>query len=255
MIITVLVIGLCGLSPAVSHRATEDTEILVIDLSKRLSDNPYQQEYEQMLYPTVRIKTPTSTGSGVIFTAEDAKDAKDTIYILTAAHVVGEQSEVTVEVFYPNLCPTGGSSSALSAFVVMTDTNKDLALLRALCASAVNSSQLAPESYTPYLFTPVWAVGCSLGLTPRPSQGIITYISDFSVLSGSYWEISSPILPGNSGGPVYAIVPSDDGNASTYAVIGIAVWVHTYKNQIVTTMAGIVPIQDIYTFLESVPTE
>ena len=214
----------------------ENTEILVIDLSKQPPQNPYQQEYERMLYPTVRIRAGNSTGSGIIFHRRDAEDAKDTIYILTASHVVGNNSEVTIELFYPD-------NIELEATVIITDTIKDLALLRALCASAVKyQAKLAPEDYKPYLFSPVWAVGCSLGLVPRPSQGIITYISDFSALSGSYWEVSSPILPGNSGGPVF--------DARTYEVIGIAVWVHTYKNQLVTTMAGVVPINEIYEFLE-----
>ncbi|MFA5795453.1 MAG: trypsin-like serine protease, partial [Candidatus Brocadiia bacterium] len=68
-----------------------------------------------------------------------------------------------------------------------------------------------------------------------------------SIIEPDYWEISAPILPGNSGGPVF--------DARTYEVVGISVWVHTCKEQLVTTMAGIVPIQKIYDFLESVSQE
>jgi len=89
-----------------------------------------------------------------------------------------------------------------------------------------------PKDYKPYIFTPVYTIGCSLGLNPRPSQGII------SVIGTDNWEVTSPILPGNSGGPVY--------DAKTYQVIGIAVWVKVYDRQLVTTMAGIVPINEIY---------
>ncbi|MFH1226682.1 MAG: S1C family serine protease, partial [Planctomycetota bacterium] len=125
---------------------------------------------------------------------------------------------------------------AIEATVLVTDTIKDLALIKPskkLSYSAI----LAPKDYTPYLFSPVYAVGCSLGLKVRPSYGIISVIED------SYWGISAPILPGNSGGPVY--------DSKTFEVIGIAVWVNVHNGQLITTMAGIVPIQTIYEFLNS----
>lgn len=224
-IILILMIVLM-MGPDFHHKDTEDTkntEVLVIDLSKKLPENPYQEEYQRMLYPTVRIKAGLSTGSGVLI--DD--------YIITAAHVVGDNSEVTVELFTTE----NTKGTKIEAIVVITDTRKDLALIKP-AGLIPYSAHLAPRNYTPYLFTPVWAVGCSLGLPPRPSFG---YLCDLGVSAVNNWEISAPILPGNSGGPVY--------DAKTYEVIGIAVWVHTYKNQIITTMAGIVPINQIYEFL------
>ncbi|MFH1228699.1 MAG: serine protease [Planctomycetota bacterium] len=201
------------------------TETLVIDLTKILPDNPYYQEYERMLYTTVRISTGLGTGSGVVIDG----------YIITAAHVVDNESAVTVELFFPEYIK-------LDATVLVTDTVKDLALIKLATnaheSTQIYSAKLAPKDYTPYLFSPVYAVGCSLGLKVRPSYGII------SVIDTNFWEVSSPILPGNSGGPVF--------NARTYEVIGISVWVHICNGQLVTTMAGIVPIQKIYEFLESV---
>ena len=221
-------ISLLLLGATLTTENTEPTEILVIDLSKRLPENPYQEEYERMLYPTVRIKAGFSTGSGVVIDK----------YIITAAHVVGNQSEVTVEFFHRR----DAENAEISAIVVITDTIKDLALLKPSRPLPYKAT-LAPADYRPYIFTPVYSVGCSLGLVPRPSQGIITVIHRRDAENAeNYWEVSSPILPGNSGGPVY------DGK--TFEVIGIAVWVHTYKNQIVTTMAGVVPINEIYKFLE-----
>jgi S1-C subfamily serine protease len=205
----------------------KETETAIV-LGKA-SYTPYQDEYEKMLYPTVRISSPAGTGSGVIFNHKDTKDTKNTIYILTACHVVDKQSVVNVELY---------DSTVITASVVITDTTKDLALLCALCDSVVKtySAKLAPKDYTPYIFTPIYTVGCSLGLLPRPSNGIIT------VVDKDHWEVSSPVLPGNSGGPVF------DGR--TYEVIGIAVWVKVYQYQLVTTMAGIVPINQIYEFLQ-----
>ena len=202
----------------------EETEILIVanpgNPLNPVVRNPYQEEYERMLYPTVRISSPGGVGSGVVISSTQ-------IYILTAAHVVEDESVVDVELY---------DLTVITATVVITDTIKDLALLKPTGLMSY-SAQLAPRNYTPYIFTPVYSVGCSLGLTPRPSQGII------SVIEPDHWEVSSPILPGNSGGPVY------DGR--TYEVIGIAVWVKIYNGQLVTTMAGIVPINQIYQFLDS----
>src|SRR3989339_1074475 len=208
------------------HRDTENTEIeIVIVKAPEKPRHPFQTEYEEMLYPAVRITAGFSTGTGVAI--DD--------YILTAAHVVGDESTVEIETTNEH------GLTRINASVVITDTTRDLALLKPQIntdsTDKIYMAHLARRDYTPYIFTPVYAVGCSLGLNPRPSAGNITAINNDS------WEVSSPILPGNSGGPVY--------NARTYEVIGIAVWVKVYDGQLITTMAGIVPINQIYEFLQN----
>ena len=218
------------------HRDTESTEmeIVIVKAPSKEPRNPYQEEYEQMLYPTVRISAGFSTGSGVIIPLSPPLSKGETggFYILTAAHVVSDQNIVDIE-FY--------NSEIITGTVVITDTINDLALIRIThdAQRTTYFARLAPENYQAYLFTPVWAVGCSLGLKPRPSFGHLSALCD---LCGENWEISAPILPGNSGGPVY--------DAKTYEVIGIAVWVKVYDGQLITTMAGIVPINQIHEFLE-----
>ncbi|MBI4834417.1 MAG: trypsin-like peptidase domain-containing protein [Planctomycetes bacterium] len=221
-------------------------------------NNPYQREYDEMLYPTVRITTANGIGSGVVIqssivsldpeglgtsgqklnsskeTREQLNNSTVELFVLTAAHVVGKYAEVSITFYdYSNTTFT-----TITASVVLTDTNKDLALL-SLKADNYNlkTAALADRDYRYYLFAPVYVVGCSLGLNPRPSSGIISAINFDSV------EITAPVLPGNSGGPVYT--------ADTHELIGIAVWVRLCGNQLVTTMAGIVPIQTIYEFLDS----
>jgi len=207
----------------------EDIEIVIVKAPGQ-PRHPYQDEYERMLYPTVRISSPAGTGTGVIITTEDTENTEH-IYILTAAHVVEDESTVDIELY---------DSTNITATIVITDTIRDLAILKPqitqINTDKIYTARLAPESYTAYLFTPIYTVGCSLGLLPRPSNGIITAINTDS------WEVSSPILPGNSGGPVF------DGR--TYEVIGIAVWVKTYQGQLITTMAGLVPVNQIYEFLQ-----
>ncbi|MBI5778903.1 MAG: trypsin-like peptidase domain-containing protein [Planctomycetes bacterium] len=219
MIKRLVVYGLLAIALALSvergaYRVDDTTEIVIVKAPDK-NRNPYQTEYEKLLYPAVKISAGWSTGTGVAI--DD--------YILTAAHVVEDESTVTIET----------NDRVLTATVVITDTLKDLALLRP-SQSLTYKARLAQKDYTAYVFTPVYVVGCSLGLNPRPSNGII------SVVESDHWEMTAPVLPGNSGGPVY--------DAQTYEVIGIAVWVKVYNGQLVTTMAGVVPIGEIYKFLE-----
>jgi len=221
--IMILVLGIVGFLMCDAGYEPQISQIAQI--------NPYQKEYEQMLYPTVRITAGMSTGSGVIIETTDSTD-KTQISIITAAHVVDNQNTVNIELY---------DSRVISASVVITDTVKDLALIRVETTDShrltqIYTAKLANKNYTPYLFSPVWAVGCSLGLPPRPSYG---HLCAFAV---NNWEISAPILPGNSGGGVFT--------TNTHELIGIAVWVRVYQGQLVTTMAGIVPINEIYQFLD-----
>ena len=221
----ILVIG-CEI-PDAGYQIPEE----IVIVRAPIKQHPYQTEYERMLYPTVRITAGWSTGSGVVISVERGAYSVEGITILTAAHVVEDQSTVDIELY---------DLTVITATVVITDTIRDLAILKPqitqINTDKIYKAHLAPESYQAYLFTPIYTVGCSLGLLPRPSNGIITAINTDS------WEVSSPILPGNSGGPVF------DGR--TYEVIGIAVWVKTYQGQLITTMAGLVPVNQIYEFLQ-----
>jgi len=253
IMILVLVGIMLGFTAETQSIPREETLIEIVKAGK--PRHPYQDEYERMLYPTVRITAGYSTGSGVVIATTDAHSAPvgarghaslssqiTQIYILTACHVVEDESTVNIELY---------DSVIITGTVVITDTVKDLALIRVATTDShrlpqIYTGKLADKNYTPYLFSPVWAVGCSLGLKPRPSYGHITSIEDSTLnapRSTPHWEVSCPILPGNSGGPVY--------DARTYEVIGIAVWVKVYNGQLVTTMAGVVPIGEIHKFLDN----
>lgn len=227
-IIIIIVLGILAIwfTALVTRPAELPSDVRIIRVLPT-ADNPYEKEYNELLKPTVKVTTGFGTGSGVIINSEG--------YVLTAAHVVGKESSVIIHVYdYYKW-----TEELLPASVVITDTTRDLALIKITASSRPLSDcgRLAPKDYKPYLFTPVYVVGCSLGLAPRPSEGMITAINIDS------WEISAPILPGNSGGPVF--------DKRTHELIGIAVWVRLYGNQLITTMAGIVPINQIYDFLDS----
>lgn len=203
--------------------------------------------YQEVLMPVVKVRANGGIGSGVIIATTDYTDKHrpacqsgaagrlTQVYILTAAHVVGDESTVAVYIYDYEIPVV----TIELARVVSTDTYKDLALLRYTSRQRYKQVRLAPRDYQPYLFTEVYAVGCSLGLNPRPLEGIITSIGI------NKWEISAPVLPGNSGGGVFL--------KDTHELIGITVWVRTYYGQLVTTMAGVIPIHEIYEFLKKTP--
>lgn len=199
---------------------------------------PYRSLYQEVLSPVVKVQSLANTGSGVVISTETGKT-----YLLTAAHLVLDARTVQVYLYkYQYELPV---ITLESASVVITDTDKDLALLEIKHSRLLTypSARLVSKDYTPYLFTEVYAVGCSLGLNPRPSEGIITAIS--SEIINPSWEISAPILPGNSGGGVFL--------KDTHELIGITVWIRASYGQLVPTMAGIVPINQIYEFLKTTP--
>ncbi|MBI4834893.1 MAG: trypsin-like peptidase domain-containing protein [Planctomycetes bacterium] len=248
-ILLIIILGILGIGLTVW--ATKPAELppdVIIIRPLSTKDNPYQREYDEMLKPAVMITTLSGRGTGVIIPGslvhqstgslanEQLNNSTVELYVLTAAHVVGNYAKVEVT-FYDY---SHEGTKSLSASVVITDTVKDLALLSLKTDNYnLKTAALANRDYKYYLFAPVYVVGCSLGLNPRPSSGIVSAISFDSV------EITAPILPGNSGGPVYT--------ADTHELIGIAVWVRLCGNQLVTTMAGIVPISEIYDFLDSAP--
>ena len=67
----VMVIGLLGLSPLSGPRDVKDIEVVIVD--GKAPQHPFQYEYEQMLYPTVRITSSSGTGSGVIISHRDRR--------------------------------------------------------------------------------------------------------------------------------------------------------------------------------------
>ena len=118
--------------------------------------------------------------------------------------------------------------------VVATDEVNDLVLLKvkALTAPALNFG----DSESLAVGDPVYAVGNPRGLEGTFSQGIVSSIRKLD--SGSLLQITAPISPGSSGGPILD---------STGKVIGVAV--ATYKGGQNLNFA--IPVNSLRTLLKS----
>ncbi|MBI4834523.1 MAG: hypothetical protein HY811_06870 [Planctomycetes bacterium] len=133
----IIILGILGIG--LTAWATKPPELppdVIIIRPLSTKDNPYQWEYDEMLSPTVRITTANGIGSGVVIqssivskfnsskeTLEQLNNSTVELYVLTAAHVVGNYAKVDVT-FYDY---SHEGTKTLSASVVITDTLKDLA--------------------------------------------------------------------------------------------------------------------------------
>ena len=128
--------------------------------------------------------------------------------IATNSHVIDDAKEIEVE-FVRN-----GLKEKYPAIVLRTDNNNDLAILK------IETNEFMPLKVLPYNFkiesldigTEVFSLGYPMALFPMGSDIKYTNgsISSKTGLHGSIstYQISVPIQPGNSGGPLF----DADGN-------------------------------------------
>ncbi|HJV46857.1 MAG TPA: trypsin-like peptidase domain-containing protein [Bacillota bacterium] len=134
----------------------------------------------------VMIEVPTSDG-----TALGTGFFVDPTHILTAAHVIGDGNEASIE---------KSNGTRYKASVVKMDQDKDLALLK-VDPSEAGKPILFASSYT--VGQTVIAIGNPEGLSYSVSRGIVSN-TDRVLNEGSvpFIQFDSLISPGNSGGPL-----------------------------------------------------
>lgn len=140
-----------------------------------------------LAYVAVTTKNGESIGSGFVF------DNKGDI--VTNAHVVAGSQGIQVKL---------QGNSGHEAKVIGIDASHDIAELR---VTAYAHKTPLPISTTPaQLGLSVIALGNPLGLKDTVTSGIISGMNrDFSIGTTNYnnmYQISAPIAPGNSGGPL-----------------------------------------------------
>lgn len=185
--------------------------------------------HEKFLYPVTRVVAVTSgkgaMGSGTcVYSQPDVKGStRYESYILTNAHVIAglinieekwnsnagrnlkveTRAEGAVE-FYQreNLSRVTGEVSR-RAEVVAWDEQRDLALmkLRSILPVEYVAPIITPQDFEERVFitSPVYAVGCGMGIQPVLTGGHITGF-DFQIDNFPYTLSSAPTIFGNSGG-------------------------------------------------------
>jgi S1-C subfamily serine protease len=130
-------------------------------------------------------RDPKGSGTGVIVSNNGL--------ILTAAHVVGQSTDVKVAT----------QRGLRAARVVKLDTANDLALLK--CEGSFQAAQVKSSSGIK-LGQSVFTIGFPninfQGFSPKMTKGEISSLSGLQD-DPRHWQISVPVQPGNSGGPLF----------------------------------------------------
>jgi putative serine protease PepD len=138
----------------------------------------------------VRTGSGGASGSGFVF--------DDRGHIVTNNHVVAAGGGGTVSV-------VGSDGRRLSAEVVGTDPESDIAVLRVTPSAALRPLELADPNGT-RVGEPVLAVGSPLGLSGTVTAGIVSALDRQVRLGGTVRQTAvqtdASINPGNSGGPL-----------------------------------------------------
>ena len=233
------------------------------------------QKHEQMFYPTVRVRTKKSGGSGTVVYSKEHNNEIHT-YVITNHHVISDcihivkkwnpvlkkkidteiLDTVQVEYFkYNNYSHNIGSFAVEADIVAYSEVEggQDWALLRVRDKESRADwvANLFPSNDLDnvHIFDDVFAVGASLGHPPIASEGIITYMDD-EIDHYKYWMSSAQTIYGNSGGACYRWSPT----RKIYEYIGIpsriSVQPTGFSADAITHMGYFIPIDRVYKLLE-----
>lgn len=236
-------------------------------------DEKLKERHENMLYPTVRVRTDKAGGSGTVIYSEPVPEGSKhegyETYVLTNCHVINDNIRVekkwstllkrevktdvladcTVELFDFEYGSWESGHSAYKAEIMCYDKDMDLALLRLRTTKRFEyvASMFPKDEHKKRLrmFMEVYAVGCGMGHPPLASQGNLTGFTDI-IDNYPYWLSTAPTIYGNSGGSLYL--------AGSYEFIGIpsriAVNIAGFAADAITHLSYFIPIISVYKFLE-----
>lgn len=172
-----------------------------------------RENIERIGEGVVLVKVPGALGSGFVINRQG--------YVITNAHVVQGEQNITLTVFHKTL---SGFEKKVFEKVEILAVNAywDLALLR-IRAEDVEGFDLVPIPFADYsrirVGEPVFAVGNPLGLERSVSEGIVS--TKNRAESGMlYVQTTAAINPGNSGGPLFN---------SRGEMIGVTTWGYLFS--------------------------
>jgi S1-C subfamily serine protease len=181
----------------------ENESILTIEFSDLVSGDKRQDKFIKM-FPITELNTnfqqnrPRSSGSGFFITTSGI--------IATNAHVIEKASKIQVTI------STDKETTSYAAKVLLTDVINDVALLQ------ITDDKFTKLTNIPYgivenseigsrVFTIGYPLNTIMGSNFKVTDGIISSKSGISD-DLRYYQISVPVQPGNSGGPLF----NKDGN-------------------------------------------
>ncbi|WP_443749729.1 S1C family serine protease [Asticcacaulis solisilvae] len=181
-------------SSIIAGRGEQET---FVDRTKRLleiKDIPYVVEESRIRKTEVTVsykgegKAPGAKYTGTGFVVLDGT------YIVTAHHVIADGKTISA------LC---GTEAVQSAAVVATDPANDIALLRVERPLAYRMSLADDGSLHTgdKVFTIGFPVPELLGPEPKYSEGVVSALSGIQG-AANVMQMTTPVQPGNSGGPV-----------------------------------------------------
>jgi len=161
------------------------------------SDTPDKTLHSQCLYPTIKVVSGESAGSGTGFIVRSEKtyDGKYGNVAITCAHVL------TGGLYYAGV-PSYEDWSILKSYQMypiyshLIDQQNDLAIIVFKTDSQMPTVELDFDSKL-YIGSDIFRIGCGLSDDPRLDYGKITSVGK------DYFRTSVFTLPGDSGGPVF----------------------------------------------------
>jgi S1-C subfamily serine protease len=182
-------------APRVSEEKRITLQVKVLDNKKgtvtksitlTVTPKPLTQLYEELKSSVVSIKTELGQGTGFVYSNED-----EMITIATNYHVIRGAKKVQVTL--------SNGKTYSDTFFAYQDFSSDWALFT---IDAVNLKPVIIQKQTPKIGEEVFTIGNPEGLGWSMSAGIIS--DNAREVSGEkYLQTTTPVNPGNSGGPLF----------------------------------------------------
>lgn len=181
----------------------------------------FQNQAESLKEKSVIIKTKDGHGSGVIIAAAG--------YVLTNAHVVGQEENVEVVV----------AGKQTKGKVVRRETVRDVALIKIEDSSFHSSGVKIAHNY-PGIGQEIYVIGTPLAVSNSQTitKGIVSATREMQGLK--YIQTDAAINAGNSGGPVF----NEKGELVALTVAGIFT-----REGASVNINYLIPIDDAFKFL------
>jgi len=231
-------------------------------------DQKIKRAHDEVLYPTVLVRTKNASGSGTVLYSKlkDESKSEYETYVLTNHHVIDDcikvskewdpmleaeikketRSTVNVEFYrYKHYSRCIGRFS-VEGDIVTYNKDYDVALLKLRSVEKVASVAhlYLSDIKDIHVFDKVVACGCQLAHPPIHTRGEIMYMDD-EIENYNFWLSNAQIIFGSSGGGIYLDKNGKHEFIGIPSRIAISGW-----DDAVTHMGYFIPIDRIFSWLK-----